>query len=103
MSIIILMAVLTALGALAADRLNFLKDRPIAQGIWFGILAVIANSAATDVAGLNILVGLREAPVLTAGFFFGPTAGLVSGIIAAVERALTPCGAWDGPTGRSAL
>ena len=28
--------------------------------------------------------------MLTAGFFFGPTAGLVAGLIAAVERALTP-------------
>ena len=90
MLIIIIMAVLTALGALGADRLKFLKDRPIAQGIWFGALAVIANTAGTDVAGLNIPVGLREAPVLTAGFFFGPAAGLTAGVIAAVERALTP-------------
>ena len=90
MLIIIIMAVLTALGALGADRLKFLKDRPIAQGIWFGALAVIANTAGTDVAGLNIPVGLREAPVITAGFFFGPAAGLTAGVIAAVERALTP-------------
>ncbi|MBR4667016.1 MAG: hypothetical protein IKO93_24325, partial [Lentisphaeria bacterium] len=85
MTIIILMAVMTALGALAADRLKFLKDRPVAQGIWFGVLAIVANTAGTDVTGLNIPVGLREAPVLTAGFFFGPTAGLVAGVIAAVE------------------
>ncbi|MBO4647067.1 MAG: hypothetical protein J5806_02805, partial [Lentisphaeria bacterium] len=90
MLIIIIMAVLTVLGALGADRLKFLKDRPIAQGIWFGALAVIANTAGTDVAGLNIPVGLREAPVITAGFFFGPAAGLTAGVIAAVERALTP-------------
>ena len=90
MTIIILMAVMTALGALAADRLKFLKDRPVAQGVWFGVLAIVANTAGTDVTGLNIPVGLREAPVLTAGFFFGPTAGLVAGVIAAVERALTP-------------
>ena len=90
MLIIIIMAVLTALGALAADRLKFMKDRPIIQGIWFGILAIIANTTATDVTGLNILVGMREAPVITAGFFFGPAAGLTAGFIAAVERALTP-------------
>ena len=90
MLVIVSMAVLTALGALAADRLKFLKDRPVAQGIWFGVLAIIANTAGTDVTGLNIPVGLREAPVLTAGFFFGPAAGLISGVIAAVERALTP-------------
>ena len=41
MLVIVAMAVLTALGALAADRLKFLKSRPIAQGIWFGVLAII--------------------------------------------------------------
>ena len=80
MPMIIAMALLTALGALAADRLGFLKNRPWAQGIWFGALAVIANTFAGDVTGLNIPVGLRDAPVRTAGFFFGPSAGLIAGI-----------------------
>ena len=90
MPMIIAMALLTALGALAADRLGFLKNRPWAQGIWFGALAVIANTFAGDVTGLNIPVGLRDAPVMTAGFFFGPSAGLIAGIIASVQRAITP-------------
>lgn len=90
MWIIAASALLTALGTLAADRLPFLKKHPIRQGVWFGVLAILANTVAVDITGFNVPVGLRNAPPLVAGFFFGPLPGLLAGTVAGVGRALTP-------------
>lgn len=43
-----------------------------------------------DIGQLRISVGLIDAPPMIAAFLFGPVAGIVSGVIAALERALTP-------------
>ena len=83
-------ALLTALGAWAADRMPFLKKHPVRLGIWFGVLAIVANTAAANVAGLNVSVGLRNAPPLVAAFFFGALPGVIAGAVAALWRAATP-------------
>ena len=81
---------LTAVFAFAAERWEALKKRPILLGVWFGIPAIAANFFVSDIAGLGIPVGLRDAPPLIAGFFFGPIAGIVAGVFAALGRVMMP-------------
>ena len=82
--------VLTAVFAFVAERWKALKKRPVLLGLWFGIPAIAANFFVSDIAGLGIPVGLRDAPPLIAGFFFGPVAGIVAGVFAALGRVMMP-------------
>lgn len=84
------MACAIAVGARVADRWAFLRGRQVRAGIWFGLIAIVANTFSADVGDMGILVGLIDAPPMVAGFFFGPVAGVVAGAIAALERAATP-------------
>lgn len=84
-----IMSLMTAGGAWLANR--FFPNRKWLLGCWFGFLAVVANSfSVLSVSEYNIALSLRDAPVLAAALFFGPTAGIVAGAIAAAERAVTP-------------
>jgi len=81
----------TALAAFASDRIVWLKRNPVAIGVLFGLLGIVCNSCASVTLGeFGFCVELRDAPPLVAALFFGPVAGIVAGLVTAVERALTP-------------
>ena len=82
--------VLTAIFAFAAERWENLKKRPVMLGLWFGVPAIAANFFVSDIAGLGVPVGLRDVPPLIAGFFFGPVAGIVAGVVSALGRVMMP-------------
>ena len=91
MLMIVLMALMTGGGAVLADRVAVLRRSRWTLGLWFGFLAVVANTCSlVAVREFGIAIGLRDAPCIVAGLFFGPVPALVAGAIAAVERAITP-------------
>ncbi len=53
-------------------------------GILFGGFAILSTECGIPMSGA--MINVRDAAPLCAGLIFGPTAGLVSGIIGAVER-----------------
>jgi serine phosphatase RsbU (regulator of sigma subunit) len=81
---------LTVIFTFAAERRGYLKKRPVLLGLWFGIPAIAANFFVSDIAGLGVPVGLRDVPPLIAGFFFGPVAGIVAGVVSALGRVMMP-------------
>ncbi len=60
------------------------KRKQIAVGIVFGIIAIIATEFGVPFGGT--IINVRDAAPLCAGLFFGPWAGIISGIIGGVER-----------------
>jgi len=89
--VILALVAATALAALASDRIERLKRRPVAIGVLFGLLGIVCNSCASvTLAEFGFCVELRDAPPLVAALFFGPVAGIVAGLVTAVERALSP-------------
>ena len=63
------------------------KDRVIRgyiHGLIFGILAIIGTEWGIPMNGA--MVNCRDAAVLAAGLIFGPRAGIVAGMIGAIER-----------------
>jgi len=60
------------------------KRKQIAVGVVFGIIAIIATEFGVPFRGT--IINVRDAAPLCAGLFFGPWAGIISGIIGGVER-----------------
>ncbi|MCQ2428967.1 MAG: SpoIIE family protein phosphatase [Clostridia bacterium] len=60
------------------------KVRQIIYGVCFGILAIIGTEWGIDINDAQ--VNCRDAAVLTAGLMFGGPAGIIAGVIGAVER-----------------
>ncbi len=70
------------------------RTKQIIYGVIFGGLAVISTEFGVDVGGAA--ANVRDASVLTAGLVFGSPAGIIAGVIGAVERYL--CVLWGGGT-----
>ena len=68
------------------------KKKQIAVGIIFGIIAIIATEFGVQYN--STIINVRDAAPLCAGLFFGPWAGIISGIIGGVERWF--CVYWGG-------
>ncbi|MCQ2486071.1 MAG: SpoIIE family protein phosphatase [Clostridia bacterium] len=60
------------------------KNKQLIIGIIFGCLAIIGTEFGIPIKGVQM--NARDAAVLSAGLFFGAPAGIISGIIGAVER-----------------
>ena len=79
---------------LKSDRFKKLNPMyiEIGAGVLFGIIAIHSTEAGVQYQGA--IVNARDVSPLCAGLFFGPLAGIISSVIAAVERWL--CVYWGG-------
>ena len=79
---------------LQSGRYSRLSDRrkQIIVGIIFGIIAIIATEFGVQYNGT--IINVRDAAPLCAGLFFGPLAGIISGLIGGIERWF--CVYWGG-------
>ena len=68
------------------------KKRQIIAGLIFGVTAIMATEFGVQTGGA--ILNTRNASPLCAGLFFGPWAGIISGIIGGVERWF--CVYWGG-------
>ena len=68
------------------------RRKQITVGIVFGIIAIVATEFGVPYNGT--IINVRDAAPLCAGLFFGPLAGIISGIIGGVERWF--CVYWGG-------
>ena len=68
------------------------KKRQIIAGLVFGVTAIMATEFGVQTGGA--ILNSRNASPLCAGLFFGPWAGIISGIIGGVERWF--CVYWGG-------
>ena len=68
------------------------KRKQITVGIVFGIIAIIATEFGVNYN--ETIINVRDAAPLCAGLFFGPWAGIISGIIGGIERWF--CVYWGG-------
>lgn len=85
---VLIPVVVSVLFYLAESRTRFsrlpYKVRQIIIGIVFGCLAIIGTEWGIPVKGAQ--VNCRDAAPLCAGLFFGAPAGIIAGVIGAVER-----------------
>lgn len=68
------------------------RRKQIIVGIIFGIIAIIATEFGVPYNGT--IINVRDAAPLCAGLFFGPLAGIISGLIGGIERWF--CVYWGG-------
>jgi len=86
----LLQVALIVLGATLVERTRIFRGRPIAIGLLFGLLSAAAPCCPiAEIGYYGIPVPLREAPLLIAGFFYGPLAGFVAGGLACIAAAVT--------------
>ena len=71
----------------AVSRLKAVK-RQLLQGAALGMLPLAGSFFFTYDSGADIVVFLGDAPTIVAGFFFGPFAAVVSGLLAVAAHAL---------------
>ncbi|MBR3250565.1 MAG: hypothetical protein IKF80_02535 [Erysipelotrichaceae bacterium] len=68
------------------------RRKQIIVGVIFGIIAIIATEFGVPYNGT--IINVRDAAPLCAGLFFGPLAGIISGLIGGIERWF--CVYWGG-------
>lgn len=92
----LLLSLIPPLGALAADRIDWLKKRPYAQGGLFGLLILIVHVVTQKTPNSYDFVGVLDALIMVAGFFFGVIPVCVTGAIAAAVYVISNDLFWLG-------
>ena len=105
----VLIFIVSALSAICAALADRKRPRPadgraapprqqVFPGLLFGLASIVGTLFSAHVADLDALVGIRDAPTIAAGLFFGPVAGIVAGTICALARAISPLLGIGAPT-----
>jgi len=92
----LLLSLFPPVGALFADRLGWLKKRPVAQGVFFGLLVLVVHVLSQKTVNSYDFVGVLDALVMVPGLFFGVVPVCVTGAIAAAVYVISNDPFWLG-------